>query len=97
LSYDKHRGAVETSTKFERQIRTLATIAQAFAIVHGSALQNVLNMLSKDISRFYLAMHPGEQVDDIRLTVLEEGIEFEYSFHGKRVYPPLKYLSESHL
>ena len=42
-------------------------------------------------------MHPNENVDDIRLTVLEEGVEFDYGFHGKRAYPPLKYLSESHL
>jgi hypothetical protein len=27
----------------------------------------------------------------------EEGIEFEYEFHGKRRSPPMKYLSESHL
>ena len=27
----------------------------------------------------------------------EEGIEFEYQFHGKSTHPPMKYLSESHL
>ncbi len=27
----------------------------------------------------------------------EEGIEFEYQFHGKPTHPPMKYLSESHL
>jgi len=42
-------------------------------------------------------MHPREDVDDIKLTVLEDGVELDYTFHGKRVYPPLKYLSESHL
>jgi len=97
LAYDKYQGALETTQKFDRQIRTIADIGQSFAKVHTSALQNVLDELSKDISRFYLLMHPGEQVDSIRLTILEEGIEFEYGFHGKRVYPPLKYLSESHL
>jgi hypothetical protein len=97
LSFDKHQGAVETLGKFNRQIHTVAAITQAFAKVHANSLQNVLDILSKDISRYYLAMHPAEQVDDIRLTVLEEGVEFEYGFHGKRVYPPLKYLSESHL
>jgi hypothetical protein len=39
----------------------------------------------------------GEDVDKIRLKVMEQGVEFEYSFHGKEVYPPRKYLSESHL
>jgi RecF/RecN/SMC family protein len=97
LSYDKHRGAAETADKFDRQIGTIAAIAHKFAKVHVDSLQQVLDLLSTDISCFYLAMHPGEQVDDIKLTVLEEGIEFEYGFHGRRVYPPLKYLSESHL
>jgi hypothetical protein len=96
-SYERHRGALETANKFDSQIRTVAAIARSFAKVHGSALQNVLDVLSKDISHFYLAMHPGEQVDQVKLTVLEEGIEFEYQFHGRRVYPPLKYLSESHM
>ena len=27
----------------------------------------------------------------------EEGIEFEYYFHGEPTSPPMKYLSESHL
>ena len=97
LSYGKYQGAMETTQKFDRQIRTIAAIGQSFAKVHASALQNVLDELSKDISRFYLVMHPAEQVDSIKLKILEEGIEFEYGFHGKRVYPPLKYLSESHL
>ena len=97
LSYDKLRGATDTAKTFDRQIRTLVDIGQSFAKVHTSALQNVLDALSKDISRFYLIMHPAEQVDSIKLTILEGGIEFEYGFYGKRVYPPLKYLSESHM
>jgi hypothetical protein len=97
ISYEKYRTAVETASKFDRQIRTIAGIAREFAKVHTRALQDVLNILSNDISRFYLAMHPNEEVDDVELIVLDEGIEFEYAFHGKRVYPPLKYLSESHL
>ncbi len=34
----------------------------------------------------------------MRLRIVgEQGVEFEYSFHGQPVYPPRKYLSESHL
>ena len=96
-SYDKYRAAMDTKSKFDAQIRTLAAMMRAFAKVHTRALQDVLDILSSDISRFYLAMHPNEEVEDVKLIVLEEGIEFEYAFHGTRVYPPLKYLSESHL
>jgi hypothetical protein len=97
VSYEKYQASVDTAGKFDRQIRTIAAIAQSFAREHTRALQDVLDILSNDISRFYLAMHPNEDVEDVKLIVLEEGIEFEYAFHGKRVYPPLKYLSESHL
>jgi recombinational DNA repair ATPase RecF len=93
----KFRTAAQTVQSFDTQIQALSKIKSDFSNIHTTALQKVLDMMSKDISRYYLTMHPQEGVDDIRLTVLENGVEFEYSFHGKRVYPPLKYLSESHL
>ena len=97
ISFGKYRAAVETNVKFDRQIRTLSSIEERFGTIHGSALQKVLDVMSKDISRFYLTMHPNEQVDHIKLRILDEGVEFEYKFHGATAYPPLKYLSESHL
>jgi recombinational DNA repair ATPase RecF len=93
----KFRNASTTVQKFHTQIRTLSKIKNDFSRIHTTALQKVLDLMSKDISRYYLAMHPKEDIDDIRLTVLEDGVEFDYIFHGRRVYPPLKYLSESHL
>jgi hypothetical protein len=58
----------------------------------------VLDKISGNIGRFYQMLHPSENVDKVRLRIVgEEGIEFEYYFHGKPTYPPLKYLSESHL
>jgi len=95
--YLKFRATSDIVKKFETQIQALSKIKNDFSTVHTAALQKALNLMSKDISRYYLAMHPKENVDDIRLTVLEDGVEFDYSFHGERVYPPLKYLSESHL
>jgi ABC-type Mn2+/Zn2+ transport system ATPase subunit len=96
-SFHKYRTAADTVAKFDRQIRALAAIRSKFVTVHSRTLQDVLNVLSADISRYYMAMHPQENVDEIKLIILEEGVEFEYAFNGKRVYPPLKYLSESHL
>ena len=95
--FTKFRTASESLAKFDAQIQTLSRIKNEFSLVHTNALQKALGIMSKDISRYYLAMHPKENIDDIRLTVLEDGVEFEYAFHGKKVYPPLKYLSESHL
>jgi recombinational DNA repair ATPase RecF len=83
---------------FERQILSLSAIFDRFVPVQSKALQSVLDRLSADVSEFYTVLHPKENVDKVRLAVVgEEGIEFEYEFHGKRRSPPMKYLSESHL
>ncbi len=95
--FNRFWSASATVQQFRVQIQTLSKIKRDFSAIHAAALQKVLDLMSKDISRYYMAMHPREGVDDIRLTVLEDGVEFNYTFHGKRVYPPLKYLSESHL
>lgn len=83
---------------YEAQILTLSTIFEQFVTVQNAALQAVLDTISADVGAFYQRLHPNESVDDVRLTMVgEEGIEFEYSFHGTPTQPPRKYLSESHL
>ena len=82
---------------FDVQIRTLALIKQRFSVIHLETLQKALDLMSGLISKYYLAMHPGENVDELKLRVLDEGVEFEYRFRGQLAYPPRKYLSESHL
>lgn len=93
--YDK---STNTVVRFERQILSLGEIFDQFVQVQNSALQDVLDRLSDLVGSFYKAMHPDENVDRVRLRIVgEEGVEFEYFFHGKRAHPPMKYLSESHL
>jgi AAA domain len=83
---------------FEEQILSLDTIFEHFKQVQNAALQTVLNRISEDVGTYYTAPHPNENVDKIRLSIVgEEGIEFEYQFHGRMTFPPMKYLSESHL
>jgi hypothetical protein len=83
---------------FERQILSLGTIFDEFVQAQNTALQTVLDRIGADVGAFYKALHPSEDVDKVRLAIVgEEGIEFEYYFHGKFTYPPMKYLSESHL
>jgi hypothetical protein len=96
-AFRKFERASSTSALFENQRRTLATIKSRFATVHSATLQTALDLMSDLISKYYLIMHPNENVDEIKLRILDEGVEFEYDFHGKLSYPPLKYLSESHL
>lgn len=82
---------------YERQIKTLDAVRARFSIIHTHTLQRALDVMSSHIGKFYLTMHPGEQVDDVKLDIIEEGVEFKYAFHGKQSFPPAKYLSESHL
>ena len=83
---------------FQRQITTLSKLKEEFVETQNTALQDALDVMSEDIKKFYLVLHPNEEVDDVKMRILgEEGVEFRYSFHGKETGPPLKYLSESHL
>jgi len=96
--FDGHQKDSRTIKAFETQIRSLQTIFDEFVKVQTTAMQNALNIMSKDIGRFYDAMHPSENADEVHLTILgDEGVEFRYKFHGTEVHPPMKYLSESHL
>jgi hypothetical protein len=93
--YDRCSKMVAT---FESQIFSLGTVFDRFVQVQSTALQSVLDRISGDVGRFYNALHPNENVDRVRLRIVgEEGIEFEYYFHGTPTHPPMKYLSESHL
>ncbi|CAN1724750.1 AAA family ATPase [Hyphomicrobium sp. 1Nfss2.1] len=90
--------AQRTIGAYEAQILTLSTIFERFVTVQNAALQAVLDSISADVGRYYQKLHPKESIDNVRLTMVgEEGVEFEYSFHGKPTQPPRKYLSESHL
>ncbi|UWQ09682.1 AAA family ATPase [Aliiroseovarius crassostreae] len=94
-SYETCQRTIEA---FEAQILTLSTIFDEFVKVQNEALQTVLDMISADVGKFYQKLHPKESVDNVHLSLVgEEGVEFEYSFHGQATQPPRKYLSESHL
>lgn len=93
--YKKNAGIVQT---YEGQINALDTVLSTFIPIQNRALQEVLDNISEDVRSYYSQLHPDEEVDQVRLVVVgEEGVEFEYKFHGTPTYPPLKYLSESHL
>ncbi len=93
--YQKNTAIVQV---FEKQILALTNMFDRFVPVQNATLQAVLDRISKDVGAYYTALHPKENVDKVRLSVVgEEGIEFEYQFHGTTTYPPMKYMSESHL
>lgn len=88
----------DTIEAYEAQILTLSTMFDRFIEVQNSALQAVLDTISGDVGALYSKLHPKESIDNVHLSMVgEEGVEFEYSFHGQQTQPPRKYLSESHL
>lgn len=97
--YVKEYGDCQATLEaYEAQIVTLDSIFSAFVKTQNAALQAVLDTISSDVGAFYSALHPKETVDEVRLTMVgDEGVEFQYSFHGTPTHPPQKYLSESHL
>ncbi|MEZ4489428.1 MAG: hypothetical protein R3F51_17720 [Cyanobacteriota/Melainabacteria group bacterium] len=83
---------------FRIQIATLGDIYENFLTVQNEAVQKVLDTISEDVNHFYNLLLPSATIDNISLKLLgEQGIEFEYSFHGNPTHPPKKYLSESYL
>lgn len=86
----------------EKQLRTMEIVFNEFVKKQKEGLETFLNYISKDVNDIYQFMHPGERVEDIKLSLIEKGDELigvtiEYKFFDNEVAPPNKYLSESHL
>src|SRR5262245_25498818 len=82
--FDQYQENTAIVRAFEKQILALTTIFDRFVPVQNAAIQAVLDKISKDVGTYYTALHPKENVDKVRLSVVgEEGIEFEYQFHGR--------------
>lgn len=83
---------------YDRQISSITKIKDEFIQTQATALVKVMNAISSDVDTFYKIINPEEGIENFKLDILgDEGVEFSYSFHGKEVHPPIKYLSEAHL
>jgi len=89
----------EEISPFEIQVSSLTAFTTAFQELRRETMGQVLETISDDVSRYFLALHPGEGFDDIRLRFLPEddGVEFHIYFKGEEITPPRKFLSESYL
>ncbi|MCX6821995.1 MAG: hypothetical protein NTW30_04425, partial [Candidatus Aenigmarchaeota archaeon] len=86
----------------KRQQKSFEIIYGEFVKKQKEGLESFLSHMSRDVNDIYQFMHPGEKVEDIRLTPLEKndelsGITIDYKFFNNQATPPHKYLSESHL
>ena len=91
--FDQYQTNARTVQAFEKQILSLSAIFGKFVHVQRAALQLVLDRISEDVGSYYSTLHPKENVDKVRLSMVgEEGVEFEYHFHGTVTHPPKKWI-----
>ncbi len=86
----------------ERYSKTMTLIYNEFTKKLKVELDHFINMFSTKLNEYYTYMHPGENISNIQVKIIEEednlkGITIEYNFHNMFISPPQKYLSESHL
>lgn len=86
----------------EQQRESLEAIYNAFVQKQKEELEIFISSYSKEIDKYYQYLHPGEKVDNIEIKTIEKddeltGITINFNFFNKQVFPPQKYLSESHL
>ena len=83
----------------EAQATSLTVFTTAFQQLRRDSMGQVLEVISGDVSRYFLAIHPDEGFDDIQLRFFPEddGVEFHIYYKGEEITPPRKFLSESYL
>jgi len=103
------RNAYNVIKTLQKEKDVIECQKKSFEIIYGEfvkrqkeGLETFLSHISRDVNDIYQFMHPGEKVEDIKLTPLEyddelSGITIEYKFFNNQATPPHKYLSESHL
>ncbi|MEM5882569.1 MAG: hypothetical protein QXS69_03880, partial [Candidatus Aenigmatarchaeota archaeon] len=95
--------------KLKKEKKILENYSKSTALIYNEFIKNLkteldqfINMFSDKINEYYSFMHPGENVSDIKIKLIEEednlkGLTIEYNFYNISAAPPQKYLSESHL
>ncbi len=86
----------------EKYLKSMTLIYNEFVKKQKEELDKFINQFSDKISEYYNYMHPGENISDFQVKLVEDnddlkGLTIEYKFHNLNASPPQKYLSESHL
>lgn len=105
LSFERYKEIKklkEQEEKFNRYISSFINLYNAFLVRLKGELENFLSCFSEKLNEYYSFMHPGENIKNIRLKLVEDedelkGLNIEYDFYGQNVSSPKKYLSESHM
>lgn len=105
LSFERYKEIKklkEQEEKFNRYISSFTNLYNAFLARLKVELENFVSCFSEKLDEYYSFMHPGENIKNIRLKLVEgeddlKGLNIEYDFYGHNVSSPKKYLSESHM
>lgn len=97
-NYIRYEELSSTVKKYDNQISSMRKIYDSFEKLETESIKKVLNVISQDVSEYFLFLHPDDNIEKIELVTTEErGIEFKLKRHGIEITPPMKILSEAHL
>lgn len=83
---------------FNSQLHNLRRIENQLLVRQNQVMQQILDLLSNDVNKFFCDLNKKENIKNVRLELKgEEGIEFSLEFYDNEASPPKKYLSESQL
>ncbi|MFX0206267.1 MAG: hypothetical protein ACFFDT_09785, partial [Candidatus Hodarchaeota archaeon] len=92
ISYEKQ------ITAFSLVIGDLRRIENQMLVLQNRVMQEILDLLSDDVNKFFCDLNKKENVKNVKLELKgDEGIEFSLEFYDNVASPPRKYLSESQL
>lgn len=88
---------------YEIQRVTMEAVCDKFIKTQKESLESFLESFSDSVNEIYQFLNPNEKVENIHLVPIEKGgnlvgitIQFDF-IDNKKITPPHKYLSESHL
>lgn len=102
-AYAQIRRLKKEKSAYEKQRDTMEAVYSRFLKKQKEALAAFLDTYSDKIDEIYQFLNPGERVENLKLVPIEKddelsGITIQFDFmESKRVAPPHKLLSESHI
>lgn len=89
-----------TAQQYEQRLKAANLALETVEKTRKRFIDHELTAISADVDALYQALHPGEQLGDIRLFLKEKGknsLELSARFHGHADLAPQSVYSESHL
>ena len=102
-AYNQYQSIKKKQEILTKQQVTFQLLFADFIKRQEEALNMFLKMFSSNINEYYTSMNPNEKIEDIKLVPSKDknddlvGITIKYKFFDETPWPPIAYLSESHI